>query len=164
MAGEPTLQYGDDSADGWVEFFQDLLVRSGWPCGKDGTDGIDGHFGAHTLKAVKAFQAQYELQSRNGVVGNETWSVLRGEDEADAPDTGLNHAARGFVERGTKVRFSSYARFESADGSLTIGAYSVGPRTRRTGRSTCSSTSRIRPATSTRWKPSTGRTATSSGS
>ena len=84
MAGEPTLRYGDESADGWVEFLQDLLVRSGWPCGRDGSDGIDGRFGPHMLDAVRAFQAHYGLRRQDGVVGHEMWSVLRGEDALPA--------------------------------------------------------------------------------
>jgi peptidoglycan hydrolase-like protein with peptidoglycan-binding domain len=66
MSGEPTLQKGDKSADGWVEFLQELLVNRGADV------KIDGDFGDETFKAVVAFQKDYELQDRSGVVGNET--------------------------------------------------------------------------------------------
>jgi hypothetical protein len=52
MTGEPTLHYGDQSADGWVEYAQQLLL---------------------------------------GVVGNQTWSVLRGGEQAAVGTDGHQH-------------------------------------------------------------------------
>ena len=86
------LQFGDDRADGWVEVLQDLLVRRGWPCGRDGTDGVDGRFGINTLRAVRGFQEHHGIQEhdgtsgRRGVVGTATWSALRDGDDAPVID------------------------------------------------------------------------------
>ena len=75
MTGEPTLHYGDQSADGWVEYAQELLL------GVAPNIKIDGIFLDETIKAVYEFQQQNGLMV-DGVVGNQTWSVLRGGEQA----------------------------------------------------------------------------------
>src|SRR5688500_2577817 len=97
MSGEPTLRKGDKSADGWVEFLQAKLAV--W----DGNLKIDGDFGDETFKAVVAFQRDNGLQDQSGVVGDETWSVLRGDDERAAP--GVSQWDGDDVDKGVKLRF-----------------------------------------------------------
>lgn len=66
----PTLRYGSAGND--VKEAQNLLIKAGYSCGKY---GADGHFGASTLEAVKAFQADRGLLV-DGVVGTKTWTEL----------------------------------------------------------------------------------------
>ena len=86
MAGEPTLHYGDQSADGWVEYAQGLLLGVA-------PDLVgDGIFGDHTINAVYTFQQQNGLMV-DGVIGNQTWSVLRGGEQAAVGTDGHQHQA-----------------------------------------------------------------------
>lgn len=61
---------GDD-----VKTAQKMLINSGYPCGKDGADGI---FGNYTDLAVRAFQAAHKLKA-DGIVGKTTITALGGE-------------------------------------------------------------------------------------
>jgi lysozyme family protein len=80
MADEPTLRWGDREADGWVKYLQQLLtVRTQIDLDPDGV------FGNQTINAVYHFQAAHGLM-QDGVVGNQTWAALRGE-EPEAPGT-----------------------------------------------------------------------------
>jgi hypothetical protein len=118
MSGEPTLRHGDKSADGWVELLQELLVNKGAHL------TVDGDFGDETFRAVVAFQTDYELQDRSGVVGNETWSALRGDDEHAAPgSTGWGGES---VDRGVKLRFWDYVHYDDPGDRVHLMAYSVG--------------------------------------
>lgn len=65
----PTLRMGSRGSD--VEYLQQTLMALGYGCGK-----IDGIFGAKTLEAVKAFQADQEL-AVDGIVGAKTWAALQ---------------------------------------------------------------------------------------
>lgn len=98
MGDEMSLYEGDidDTTEGWVTTLQLALTRAGHP--PDG--GIDGKFGWRTAAAVKAFQEDKHLSSANGVVGNETWSVLMERDPEppgtnNGPHGGLYHAHGG---------------------------------------------------------------------
>jgi hypothetical protein len=84
MTGEPTLHYGDQSADGWVEYAQELLL------GVAPNIKVDGIFLDETIKAVYEFQQQNGLMV-DGVVGNQTWSVLRGGEQAEVGTDGHAH-------------------------------------------------------------------------
>ncbi len=84
MTGEPTLHYGDRSADGWVEYLQELLSEVAPNL------GIDGIFGDQTIRAVYAFQEKRGLMV-DGVVGNQTWAALRGEEPAAVGTDGHQH-------------------------------------------------------------------------
>jgi peptidoglycan hydrolase-like protein with peptidoglycan-binding domain len=53
-----------------VKMLQKLLKDWGYDPGP-----VDGDFGANTLKAVKAFQADLGLQA-DGIVGPKTWAML----------------------------------------------------------------------------------------
>lgn len=61
---------GDD-----VKAVQKMLINSGYPCGKDGADGI---FGNYTDLAVRAFQTAHKLKA-DGIVGKTTITALGGE-------------------------------------------------------------------------------------
>jgi hypothetical protein len=84
MTGEPTLHYGDQSADGWVEYAQQLLLDVA-PHIK-----IDGIFLDETIKAVYEFQQAHNLMV-DGVIGNQTWSVLRDGEQAEVGTDGHQH-------------------------------------------------------------------------
>lgn len=62
-----TLRKGDRGTD--VRTLQTLLTKAGY------TVAVDGIFGAKTLEAVKAYQADHGL-TVDGVVGKATWSKL----------------------------------------------------------------------------------------
>ena len=62
-----TLRKGDRGAD--EKTLQTLLTKAGY------TVAVDGIFGAKTLEAVKAYQADHGL-TVDGVVGKATWSEL----------------------------------------------------------------------------------------
>ncbi len=64
---QPTLRKGDRGAG--VKTLQTLLTKAGY------TVAVDGIFGAKTLEAVKAYQADHGL-TVDGVVGQKTWSAL----------------------------------------------------------------------------------------
>jgi putative peptidoglycan binding protein len=84
MTGEPTLHYSDRSADGWVEYAQELLS------GVAPHLASDGVFGDQTIQAVYAFQQQNGLMV-DGVIGNQTWSVLRVGERAEVGTDGHLH-------------------------------------------------------------------------
>lgn len=64
---QPTLRKGDRGEG--VRRLQDLLTKAGY------TVTVDGVFGAKTLEAVEAYQAERGL-TVDGVVGKATWSAL----------------------------------------------------------------------------------------
>src|SRR5688572_14303164 len=101
MAGEPTLYHGNESVDGWVEYLQNMLLiktQLGNHHYKSGT------FDDFTLDAVKEFQEKKRLKV-DGIVGDQTWAVLRGEPDAPAPhDDG--RAPGTYVEQGIEMRFT----------------------------------------------------------
>lgn len=55
-----------------VKKFQEQLIKLGYNCGKD---GVDGHFGLNTLKAILKFQKDYQLEV-DGVIGPLTQAAL----------------------------------------------------------------------------------------
>jgi peptidoglycan hydrolase-like protein with peptidoglycan-binding domain len=118
MRSEPTLREGDKSADGWVEFLQQLLYNHGAL-----ELEVDGDFGPKTRKAVIEFQQARELVDRSGVVGDETWSALRGDETLDTP--GANDGAT-LVDRGVKLRFQDFCYYDDQRDILYLSAFSVG--------------------------------------
>ncbi|MBA2282581.1 MAG: peptidoglycan-binding protein [Acidimicrobiia bacterium] len=96
MSNYPTLRYGDESADGWVEYLQELLSVFV-------NEGIEktGRFDDATLHAVKRAQAALGLDYMDGVVGDETWAGLRGEEHTDPGTDGRE--AHTFVDEGQHV-------------------------------------------------------------
>jgi peptidoglycan hydrolase-like protein with peptidoglycan-binding domain len=66
---DPTLRNGSRGIA--VRGLERRLIAAGF-----GVDDVDGHFGAQTEAAVRAFQRRYELPV-DGVVGQQTWDRLR---------------------------------------------------------------------------------------
>jgi peptidoglycan hydrolase-like protein with peptidoglycan-binding domain len=69
----PTLQQGNSGLA--VSLLQRLLVLYGY---QDllGTAGVDGIFGPNTKNAVVQFQRDQNIDPKDGIVGQTTWSQL----------------------------------------------------------------------------------------
>jgi hypothetical protein len=123
MAGEPTLAKGMQSADGWVEYLQQLLRHQ---FGEDAL-AVTGTFDAETEQLVIRFQLERGIGD-DGVVGNRTWSVLRSESE-QRPE-GNSGTGRNYVEQGVELRFAPdavhYTSANGVDDAVVLTAYSVG--------------------------------------
>jgi hypothetical protein len=125
MAGEPTLYHGNESADGWVEYLQTLLLEKSQWSGLGSHDFKKGLFDDFTFEAVKAFQSAKKLKI-DGIVGDQTWAALQGEpppfpaphDDGRKPGT--------YVERGIELRFTDWVIYSDYNDEVTIGAASVG--------------------------------------
>jgi Putative peptidoglycan binding domain len=84
-SGFPTLyRHDDDSepASGWVTYLQSVLQVNGQDPGPS-----DGKFGPRTEAAVQSFQGANGC-TPDGVVGNQTWGALHGQQAAP----GINRA------------------------------------------------------------------------
>jgi hypothetical protein len=125
MAGEPTLYHGNQSADGWVEYLQQLLLQKSVVSGLGNDNFQEGVFDDFTLEAVKRFQSAKKLKI-DGIVGDQTWAALQGDpppfpaphDDGRKPGT--------YVERGIELRFTDWVFYSDSQDELTIGAASVG--------------------------------------
>jgi peptidoglycan hydrolase-like protein with peptidoglycan-binding domain len=130
-ADEPTLRFGDQSVDGWVEYLQRLLVVKG-----QGPLEDNGTFDDATLAAVRAFQQRMNTEPNtpstgrvfvDGVVGNQTWALLR-EEDAPPPSTD-GRQPHSFVELGREARWlteDSAFVFLKDDDRLVIQGVSTG--------------------------------------
>jgi hypothetical protein len=96
---QPTLRPKDQSPDGWVEYAQQLLNKNGAHL------KVDGNFGPATEKAVRDFQQSKGCQV-DGVIGNETWSMLRENTTKDAVGTD-GRTPHTFEEKGVQARFAT---------------------------------------------------------
>lgn len=118
---EPTLRVGDNSVDGWVEYLQEMLNNAGY-----GPLALDGDFGKGTLGAVLRLQHDRNLM-QDGIVGNQTWASLRGEDpRAPSTDGRVPHT---YVEQGPEARWyqeDNWVFYTAESDSLMIIAYNVG--------------------------------------
>lgn len=103
---QPTLRPKDQSPDGWVEYAQQLLNKNGAHL------KVDGNFGPATEKAVRDFQQSKGCQV-DGVIGNETWSMLRENTTKDAVGTD-GRTPHTFEEKGVQARFATEKRFTTA--------------------------------------------------
>ena len=124
MANEPTLYAGYDNDAGWVEYLQNLLLTHGV---LDNTKDqfTWGEFDNATLEAVKEFQTNNGLSGRKGIVGDQTWSALRGEASLREPgDDGL--APGTYRERGLEMRFMNIVSYDPTFDRLDVQADSVG--------------------------------------
>lgn len=124
---QPTLRRGDQSADGWVEYLQQLLNLQ-----DDAGLDVDGDFGKLTLAAVIAYQRKLKKERDpevldDGVVGDQTWSYLReGAPAKPATDKRKPHT---YVERGAEARWQTGKTllvYHVDRDLLTLPAYSVG--------------------------------------
>ena len=135
MGAEPTLYEGDLSVEGWVETLQLALRAAGQDPGP-----IDDKFGWRTAAAVVAFQEAHGFDKHDGVVGNETWSVLMGRDQEppgvnNPPHGGYNppHSASsgtisgaGSMPEPAKLEFTSVPTFDSNTISVDLDVQSTG--------------------------------------
>src|ERR1700760_4844915 len=114
MSDEPTLREGDHEADGWVNYLQQTLTYYGHHV------EVTGTFDAHTLAAVKAFQHERHLMA-DGVVGNQTWAVLRGEAPQAAGTDGKK--PHEHAETGARVEWVVHQwppTYDSTGDSLSL--------------------------------------------
>src|SRR5262245_7314815 len=120
---EPTLWPGDESADGWVEYLQELLNALLDP---SPNLTISGKYDDATVKAVRTFQKQCRLRV-DGIVGNQTWAMMRhSKNERPGTDSRKPHT---FVEKGAKARWfrESFVSYEgSSTDQLRLSLFSVG--------------------------------------
>lgn len=89
----PTVRKGSKGQA--VTTLQTSLVALGYNIGTFGAngDGIDGDFGAKTLEAVIAFQADRGL-TVDGIVGTETWDALIRADKEQPDETEVTDEKR----------------------------------------------------------------------
>lgn len=117
---EPTLRHGDESIDGWVEYLQQLLVLWGHPVTQNGS------FDDETYHAVRAFQDRHDAMV-DGIVGNQTWALLRQEDPR--PPSTDGREPHTYVEQGQEARWGTEdenAQYEESQDFLALAAYNVG--------------------------------------
>jgi hypothetical protein len=118
---QPTLRRRDDNPDGWVEYLQQMLNDSGHPV------AVDGNFGPGTEAAVRQVQRDFDIQV-DGVVGNQTWAVLRGERPVEASTDG--RAPHSHVEGGVEARWyaegSQGTSYDPQQDVVTFALWSVG--------------------------------------
>lgn len=122
MAGEPTLYHGNQSADGWVEYLQEMLMHAQTDLGNN--PHTTGLFDDVTLAAVKQFQERKRMKV-DGIVGDQTWAALRGEPVI--PHAGDDGRAPGtHVEQGIELRFTNQVGYMDDDDYVRFWAASVG--------------------------------------
>ena len=95
-----TLEYGDSGDN--VTKLQTALVKIGY-----NTNGIDGHFGAGTRKAVVAFQKASKLTA-DGLAGTQTQKLLYAK--ADATDTSDSTSSTGSASTSGSTGSSGLTR------------------------------------------------------
>jgi hypothetical protein len=118
---QPTLRKGDNNADGWVEYAQRLLNKNKMNV------TVNGEFDAAMETKVKAFQGSHGCLP-DGVIGNETWSVLReGPKEKIGTD---GRAPHSFEQTDAQARFvtekTDSTGYDVANDSWFIRIVSVG--------------------------------------
>jgi hypothetical protein len=106
---QPTLRIKDNDPDGWVEYAQRLLNK--WVAGLKQPikgvqkDTVNGDFDQKMKDKVEAFQRDVGCKAIDGVIGNETWSMLReGPHEAVGTDGRKPHS---FEQKDAQARFAT---------------------------------------------------------
>ncbi len=122
---EPTLRNGDESVDGWVEYAKSLLFETAIL--NDLTlDWEDGRFDDEMETVVRLYQTQNGCLS-DGIIGNQTWAALRGEEPQAIGTDG--HEPGTYVEHGIEARWrheDEGVTYNPADDQLIIGAFNTG--------------------------------------
>lgn len=123
---EPTLRHGDKSVDGWVEYLQDLLNHHG-----HFSNWQPGDFDDPTLRAVRSFQSDMKKENPavmvDGVVGHQTWALLREEDPR--PPSTDGREPHTYVEHGPEARWNTEDEgilYDTNQDWLAMGAFVVG--------------------------------------
>jgi hypothetical protein len=135
-AKQPTLRRGDKSADGWVEYLQELLNRHG----ARPTLVINGDFDGKTEGAVQAFQEAAKKKDpsvmADKIVGDQTWNLLRDGDVPQQPKTD-GRKPHTYVEKGLEARWvreKGSCRYDAQRDALVMEAVSVGTGSALEGR------------------------------
>ena len=121
---QPTLRQGDNNKDGWVEYLQESLnhhLNVGLT--------VDGNFEAATYKALIAFQNKHKSEGVmvDGVVGNQTWALLRdGAPEKPSTDGRKPHTELQEGKQTRWIREDGVVRFDKARDALIMLLVSVG--------------------------------------
>lgn len=102
-----TLRMGSRGAD--VTYLQQRLTARGYGVGK-----IDGIFGAKTLEAVKAYQAENNL-TIDGVVGVKTWKSLEPEVAAKSLAKEFSFSADGEINISEDFKVMEFRCKDGAD-------------------------------------------------
>ena len=97
MADNPTLRRGDETGDGWVEYLQEVLNYNLLFLGTSTQVEINGRFDDATDAAVREYQRLQHITA-DGVVGDQTWASLRGEQPEPIGTDG--RAPHSFVQEG----------------------------------------------------------------
>lgn len=105
--GRKTIRFGDYGVH--VIYLQQRLTAKGY-----GVGAIDGKFGAKTLEAVKAFQAENNL-TVDGVVGINTWNALENKEGVMVKEYSLARDGEMHISKNFKVK-----EFRCKDGSDRI--------------------------------------------
>jgi hypothetical protein len=122
---EPTLRNGDNSVDGWVEYAKALLIETA-VLHDVAFDPENGTFDDTMEWLVRQFQTDRGLRV-DGVIGNQTWAELRGEEpqavgtDGEIPGT--------YVEQGVEARWShehEAAAFNPYDDQVILVAFNTG--------------------------------------
>jgi hypothetical protein len=129
---QPTLRVGDKSPDGWVEYAQRLLNKWAQSVQIEGIkkDTVNGKFDDAMKEKVKAFQSNVKCKVVDGVIGNETWSMLReGPHEAVGTDGRKPHS---FEQKDAQGRFVTEkpdsTGYNASDDSYFMRIVSVGEK------------------------------------
>lgn len=120
---QPTLRKGDKSSDGWVEYLHKLLTKNGHSIPEK--EFKEGLFGDGTYQAVKKFQGSTEPKCLvDGIVGNETWSMLR---KGEREKVGVNEQPD---EKGQEARWATektdFVTYQADADEIHMIAFSVG--------------------------------------
>ena len=133
-AKQPTLRRGDKSADGWVEYLQELLNRHGAGL------VVNGVFDGETESKVEAFQKSAQKKDPDvmvdKIVGDQTWALLRESDVTEKPKTD-GRKPHTYVEKGLEARWvreKGSCRYDAQRNALVMDAVSVGTGTALEGR------------------------------
>jgi hypothetical protein len=121
---EPTLRNGDQSVDGWVEYAKGLLLETALIHDVE-FDWESGTFDDTTEWLVRQFQSDHHLQV-DGVIGNQTWAALRGEEPQAVGTDGGEPGTH--VEAGLEARWNreDAATFDPRDDRLILIAFNTG--------------------------------------
>jgi hypothetical protein len=123
--GNPTLQEGAVSEDGWVAYLHARLSAHFYGRADFTFYSVDSTFTADTMQAVERFQLDKGLQV-DGVVGDQTWAALNLNPEIQPVGTD-GHRPGEYVEKGVELRFNPEGSTGyDLDDTLIVQIWNVG--------------------------------------
>jgi hypothetical protein len=123
--GNPTLQEGAESEDGWVEYLHARLGEYFYGRTDFHFYSGDSKFTADTKKAVERFQREKGLEV-DGIVGDQTWAAINLVAEVQPVGTD-GHKPGEYVEKGVELRFNPEGSTAYAlDDTLIVQIWNVG--------------------------------------